>query len=169
MSGDKHQLDKMFQVAGLSTATRPTSILRSTTRSNSHRFVLERGRHSTISTVSPALESLSSSCTWQTIRERRILLYLGCLYNRSTSTRRDFCILSLFTIPISRFFIVVSEFRFKLLLKFLYHTSLFRTVDPQKVKSAGSLENQTLAKALAKPRSAWIVLIRAICRRVFFI
>jgi hypothetical protein len=45
---------------------------------------------------------------WQTVVRRRILLYFGCLYRRSTSTRRDFCILSLATVPIS--FLRMTQF-----------------------------------------------------------
>src|SRR5580704_6889914 len=46
--------------------------------SSRQRFVFERGRVSTISTVSPSLAVFSSSWTWQIVRLRTILPYFGC-------------------------------------------------------------------------------------------
>src|SRR3989304_1819832 len=80
-------------------AAMSTCWLLATTRTRSHRFVLERGWASMISTVSPCCDSLFSSCTWQTVRRRRNLPYFGWRTSRSISTRRVFCILSPVTRP----------------------------------------------------------------------
>src|SRR5262249_33240734 len=66
-----------------------------------HRFSLERGRVSMISTRSPLWEAFCSSWAWQMVRRFIILPYFVCGTSRSTTTRRVLFILSDATIPIS--------------------------------------------------------------------
>src|SRR4026207_1437076 len=67
----------------------------STTR---HRFLAERGRVSTIFTLSPILAP-RSSCAMNFLRRLTYLRYTGCLTNRSTRTTTVFVILSDETTP----------------------------------------------------------------------
>src|SRR5206468_1756673 len=73
----------------------------SSTLSTRHALVLDSLRVATISTRSPSLHSLASSCAWYFADFVTILPYSACLTRRSTSTVTVLSILSLTTRPTS--------------------------------------------------------------------
>src|SRR4051812_11044612 len=72
------------------------------TRSTTQDLVLEIGRHSAISTRSPCLDALVSSCTCRIVCLRRYLPYLGCLTEKLIATLRVLSRLSDSTTPTFR-------------------------------------------------------------------
>src|SRR3984893_111414 len=75
---------------------------RSTTRTSTHDFRRDIGRHGLIETVSPSLHSLFSSCANSLVVRRMYLPYIGCLTRRSTDTATVLSILLLTTLPVSK-------------------------------------------------------------------
>src|ERR1044071_7937964 len=67
----------------------------STSRVTFHDFVRDSGRHSAISTRSPSLNSLVSTCAWYFFERVMIFPIIGSRPRRSTWTVTVFCILSL--------------------------------------------------------------------------
>src|SRR5690606_9390414 len=64
-----------------------------------HVFSVEYGRVSSIRTVSPALNELSSSCARYLFERRMIFPYIGCFTLRSTFTTTVLSVLSETTVP----------------------------------------------------------------------
>src|ERR1043165_8542797 len=73
----------------------------STRRVTRQDLVREIGRHSAISTRSPSLNSLVSTCAWYFFERVMILPIRASRTRRSTLTTTVFCILSLTTRPTS--------------------------------------------------------------------